>query len=89
MTGGSHGHTLQGQQSTSARIVCLMQFVEQVMAHYRLYVLNDHDKIAEATDIQARDDTHAFEVAERVRNAQPLEIWQGTRLVGRYGRHIV
>ena len=59
------------------------------MAHYRVYVLNDHDKISKATDIQARDDTHAFEAAEKIQDAQPLEIWQGTRLVGRYDRYLV
>ncbi|PAV68639.1 hypothetical protein WR25_20993 [Diploscapter pachys] len=59
------------------------------MPHYRVYVLNDHDKISKATDIQARDDTHAFEAAEKIQDAQPLEIWQGTRLVGRYDRYLV
>lgn len=59
------------------------------MADYRVYVLNDHNKIVEATDIHARDDTHVFEVAERVSGARPLEIWQGTRLVGRYNRHVI
>ena len=59
------------------------------MAHYRVYVLNDHDKISKATDIQARDDNHAFVAAEKIQDAQPLEIWQGTRLVGRYDRYLV
>ena len=69
----------------SARTVRLTQIAEQDMAHYRVYVLNNNNKIAEAADIQARDDTHAFEVADRFWDAQPLEIWQGTRLVGKSG----
>ena len=53
------------------------------MDHYRLYFLqNDH--IREARVIEAEDDPAALSKAEEHRGGHALELWLGSRRVGRF-----
>lgn len=57
------------------------------MPRYRCYVLDKQDRIESGTDITAEDDASALtSAAASVRTSElypTLEIWQGSRIVGR------
>jgi len=60
---------------------------EIAMPVYRLYVLNAADQIiAPASELRCRDDADALRIASGYGGkASGIEIWNGTRLVGRVG----
>jgi hypothetical protein len=51
------------------------------MAHYRIFFLEM--KANKATVIDCESDEQAVKVAARLLAAQPIELWQGERLVTR------
>lgn len=56
------------------------------MQHYRLYVVTREERIAEAVEVECRDDRHALAEAERLGGAEhAVEVWTDERLVGRLG----
>jgi hypothetical protein len=59
---------------------------EPPMTQYRIYVLNDEDRIAQALMDRFVNDNEALEHAEDVYAGQyAAEVWEGERLVGRIG----
>ena len=53
------------------------------MNDYRLYFLSADDHVLRAEDIQSADDAAALDAARILGHAAVIEIWCGTRLVGR------
>jgi hypothetical protein len=53
------------------------------MNDYRLYFMSAEDHVLRAEDIQCEDDAAALEAARILDHAAVIEIWCGTRLVGR------
>jgi hypothetical protein len=58
------------------------------MADYRCYLVNNLDQILSATELQCEADSEAMLQAGALAQSQSLivEIWNGTRLVGRVPR---
>lgn len=56
------------------------------MAHYRLYSLDDANKVAAGEWVEAEDDATAIEAAKEQMDGHDCELWQRTRLVGRIPR---
>jgi hypothetical protein len=57
------------------------------MSIYRLYVLDDLDRIEDATEQDFADDGAALaEAAMALRDEHAVEVWLGQRLVARLGR---
>ena len=54
-----------------------------MMKDYRLYFMSAEDRILRAEDIECEDDAAALEAARVLDHAAVIEIWCGTRLVGR------
>jgi hypothetical protein len=50
--------------------------------HYRLYTIQAN-RIVEATDLECRDDAHAWKMVDDRCLTMPVELWQGGRLVGK------
>ena len=59
------------------------QFGFEKLAGYRLYGLDGVDKVASGEWIDADDDETAIEVAKKMMDGTPCELWQGQRLVAR------
>jgi len=53
------------------------------MPHYRAYFLNCDNSISSAIDIDCESDAHAIETVTGMGAADPIEVWQGTRRVGK------
>lgn len=54
------------------------------MSHYRLYFLHAaHGHIEIARDIEASNDAEAIKAAQLLVTHRPIEIWSGTRKIGR------
>ncbi|MDB5740762.1 MAG: hypothetical protein JWP16_1802 [Alphaproteobacteria bacterium] len=53
------------------------------MMEYKVYCLDDKQRIASARDIVARDDLAALQEAERFCETSAIEVWQGARRVAR------
>ena len=53
------------------------------MANYRLYGLDEVNKVASGEWIEADDDERAIEVAKQLMDGHDCELWQRTRLVAR------
>jgi hypothetical protein len=51
------------------------------MAHYRMYLLDDHNKIVSGTDLVCDDDSDAEAQARLQADGQAFEVWQSTRRV--------
>lgn len=51
--------------------------------HYRAYVLDRENRIASAVDLDAGDDNDAIAQAQALNRAEPIELWQRDRKVGR------
>lgn len=51
------------------------------MTEYRLYFLNDADKILRREDVECADDAAAVALAYDHDHAQSIEIWEGKRVV--------
>jgi hypothetical protein len=57
------------------------------MPHYRIYDLNEFDRILTGRDAYCDDDEAALAAAaDRLGTARGVEIWQATRCVGRLHR---
>jgi hypothetical protein len=55
------------------------------MPYYRLYLLTEHDHIDDARDADCTSDDDAqTRAAEIIGDYPAVEIWSGTRLVGRF-----
>lgn len=56
------------------------------MNSYRIYLLNEQERIAEASEARHADDSSALSEAEGLRgDHHAAEVWEGSRLVGRVG----
>ena len=53
---------------------------------YRLYGLDGVNKVVSAEWIEAEGDSDAIAVAKEKMDGQPVELWQGSRLVARFKR---
>ena len=53
------------------------------MAHYRAYFLQRDNSISTAIDLDCESDGHAIETITGMGSADPIEVWQGTRRVGK------
>ena len=56
------------------------------MVGYRLYGLDGVNKVVSAEWIEAEHDSGAIAVAKEKMDGQPVELWQGLRLVARIER---
>lgn len=54
------------------------------MPYYNLYFLRRDGKIAHIISCEAADDAQAEECLKTHSHAHPIELWQESRLVGRY-----
>ena len=57
------------------------------MATYRIYRIGSGGRLQLGEGFQARNDAAAIERASELREGQPVEIWEGGRLVGRVSKH--
>jgi len=53
------------------------------MPHYRLYTLGRGNRISQAVDLDCETDAEAIEKARALYPRDPIELWQGKRLVKR------
>jgi hypothetical protein len=54
------------------------------MPHYRLYLLDSVNRIIqEGTEVECPDDGAAFSAASEAGSPSVVEVWSGTRFVGR------
>lgn len=53
------------------------------MGHYRLYFLDERGRIVRPLDLECDTDQQALTLAREHRRQHGMELWQGTRLVGR------
>ena len=53
------------------------------MHHYRIYLIDKTNHFAQALDFEGPDDLSALDKANLMRQCQPAEIWESTRLVAR------
>jgi hypothetical protein len=53
------------------------------MRDYKLYGLDQDDRIRSAVDLQCDDDDDAIRLAESMLTG-PMELWQGARIVRRF-----
>jgi len=51
------------------------------MPHYRLYFLDERNKIVAATDVAAENDEEACAAARQLDRAHDIEVWQQARKV--------
>jgi hypothetical protein len=57
------------------------------MPQYHAYRLDDAGKIIHGSEFEAADDTEALEIVRFVPEQLGFEVWRGSRMVGRIGRH--
>ncbi|MDA8250023.1 MAG: hypothetical protein M0Z28_12715 [Rhodospirillales bacterium] len=55
------------------------------MTPYRVYMLDRHNRICAAQDIDCADDAEAVAQAARLARGEGVEVWSEARLVGRLG----
>ncbi len=53
------------------------------MRDYKLYLLDRHDRIQSAIELQCDDDTDAIQLARSLLDG-PMELWEGPRIVRRF-----
>lgn len=53
--------------------------------NYRIYILDNHNRIVESRDFEGRDDLSALDKAASLGCTTPMEIWQMDRLVAQIG----
>jgi hypothetical protein len=54
--------------------------------HYRIYLLDQDDRITRGRDVHCSTDAEAFaEIAHTIGSTSAAELWCGTRCVGRWG----
>ena len=58
------------------------QNVEELMLHYRFYLMNDDSHIVGAIDHHASDDASALNSARTHHDDHNIEVWQADRCVG-------
>lgn len=54
------------------------------MPEYKLYDVDANGHIRRRTDLEARDDDHAEELALAVWKGEAMELWQAARLVRKF-----
>lgn len=54
------------------------------MTSYRVYFLNAQGGINRAVELDCSDDDQAQEAARALAAQQPVELWERSRLIGRY-----
>jgi hypothetical protein len=52
------------------------------MRNYRLYLLDQNDRIQSAVELQCDDDADAIQMARSLLDG-PMELWEGARIVRR------
>jgi hypothetical protein len=52
------------------------------LAAYRIYLLDDAGKIANAVDVDCDNDQEALRIAATIAQGGRSEVWQGTRCLG-------
>jgi hypothetical protein len=53
------------------------------MRGYKLYLLDENDRIRSAMDLECDDDADAIQLAQSLLDG-PMELWQGARIVRRF-----
>jgi hypothetical protein len=53
------------------------------MRGYKLYLLDENDRIRSAMDLECADDADAIQLAQSLLDG-PMELWQGARIVRRF-----
>jgi len=53
------------------------------MRNYRLYLLDQNDRIQSAVELQCDDDADAIQLARSLLGG-PMELWEGARIVRRF-----
>lgn len=56
----------------------------ELLPNYRIYFLNGQGRIVRALDIDCADDDEARLKARELAVAEPVELWERTRLLGRF-----
>ena len=56
------------------------------MAGYRLYFLDDNDRIRDAAEFECDGDAEALTQAESRSDGRAMELWSGARVVGKIAR---
>jgi hypothetical protein len=51
---------------------------------YKLYFMDDRDRISRRVDLECRDDDHAIEIVSEHPSSDGMELWQESRLVKRF-----
>jgi hypothetical protein len=54
------------------------------MPNYRAYAIRDDGHLMPATDLECATDQEAITTVKGFLNGQPVELWLGTRLIGRF-----
>jgi hypothetical protein len=55
----------------------------RIVAHYRLYFLDQADHIRHAISLECDDDSQALAVVDEHRDGRTIELWEGVRRVAR------
>jgi hypothetical protein len=55
---------------------------------YRLYVLDSTRRIRSSSEFEVASDEEACQRAEAAAKTQPVELWQGKRRIGAFGKSI-
>ena len=56
------------------------------MAGYRLYFLDDNDRIRDAAEFECDGDAEALIQAQSRSDGRAMELWSGARVVGKIAR---
>jgi hypothetical protein len=53
------------------------------MPSYRFYFMTENDRIARGQNVECADDEEALRRARTLNHANAVEVWEGSRTVGR------
>jgi hypothetical protein len=58
--------------------------MERQMSDYRVYVIDEGDRIVDRVDLDCADDNSAIEYAKQYINGKDVELWQRDRRIARF-----
>jgi hypothetical protein len=58
---------------------------EAAMIDYKVYFLSRAERVEEARDLDAENDTQAIRKAVELFDGRPMELWQRARVVRKFG----
>lgn len=76
-------HAVESPEPTFGSLCLFCVCGDGAMPEYRLYFLNDGDRIIRAQDLDCADDDAAIAAALALDHAAVIEIWNRRRLVSR------